>query len=135
MNGILFLFLPPSHHCRGIIKLELERPMKTILALSILFSAIAVPALAELTPQDLDKIRLIVNEANTPIKTDVAWLRGKMDNLDKQLSWLMVLIVVAVGIPQVVVAWRSRKDRSLEKQIEVLTQEIETLKQQQIVNP
>ena len=72
-----------------------------------------MPALAELTPQDLDKIRLIVNEANTLIKTDVAWLQGKMDNLDKQIFWLMVLIVVAVGIPQVV-AWRSRKDRETE---------------------
>jgi len=47
----------------------------------------------------------------------------------------MVLIVVAVGIPQLVIAWHSRKDRTLEKQIEVLTQEIETLKQQRIVNP
>ena len=57
-----------------------------------------------------------------------------MDNLDKQISWLMVLIVVAVGIPQVV-AWRSRKDRETERKIEQLTQEIEVLKQQRIVNP
>ncbi len=108
--------------------------MKTVLLFSVLFCAIALPALADLTSQDLDKIRLIVNEANTPIKTDVAWLRGKMDNLDKQISWLMVLIVVAVGIPQVIVAWRSRKDRETERKIEELTREIETLKQH-IVNP
>ena len=30
---------------------------------------------------------------------------------------------------------RSRKDQTLEKQIETLTQKIETLKQQRIVNP
>ena len=36
--------------------------MKTILALSILFSVIALPALGELTDADLDKIHLIVNE-------------------------------------------------------------------------
>lgn len=108
--------------------------MKTALLFSVLFCAIVLPALAELTSQDLDKIRLIVNEANTSIKTDVAWLRGKMDNLDKQISWLMVLIVVAVGIPQVIVAWRSRKDRETERKIEELTREIETLKQH-IVNP
>ena len=47
----------------------------------------------------------------------------------------MALIVVAVGVPQVIVAWRSRKDRALAKQIETLTQEIETIKQQRIVNP
>ena len=36
--------------------------MKTILALSILFSLVALPGLAELDDADLDKIRLIVNE-------------------------------------------------------------------------
>ena len=36
--------------------------MKTILVLSILFSAIALPALGELTDADLNKIRLIVRE-------------------------------------------------------------------------
>ena len=109
--------------------------MKTILILLILSSALAMPAIGALDDADLDKIRVIINEAHTPIKTDVAWLRGKMDNLDKQISWLMVLIVVAVGLPQAIIAWRGRKDRALEKQIETLTQEIETLKQQRIVNP
>ena len=109
--------------------------MKNVLLFSVLFCAVSLPALAELTPQDLDKIRLIVNEATTPIKTDVAWLRGKIDNLDKQISWLMVLIVVAVGIPQVIVAWRSRKDREQDRKIKELTRDIETLKQRQIINP
>ena len=108
---------------------------KNVLLFSVLFCAVSLPALAELTPQDLDKIRLIVNEATTPIKTDVAWLRGKIDNLDKQISWLMVLIVVAVGIPQVIVAWRSRKDREQDRKIKELTRDIETLKQRQIINP
>ena len=127
--------------------------MKNILFCAILFSVMTVSALAELTPQDLDKIRLIVREevkaeitaTNTKIdgldtrlrtvETDVAWTRGKLDSLDKHINWLMALIVVAVGIPQLVIAWRSRKDRALEKQIETLTQEIETLKQQRIVSP
>lgn len=39
--------------------------MKTFLALLILFCTPAVPTLAELTPGDLDKIRLIVNEEVT----------------------------------------------------------------------
>ena len=127
--------------------------MKTIFVLSILFSAIALPALGQLTDADLDKIRLIVKEevkkestvTNTKIdrldtrmrtiETGVAWTRGRLDTLDRYIAGLMVLIVGAIGIPQLIVAWRSRKDRMLEKQIEVLTQEIETLKQRQIVNP
>ena len=109
--------------------------MKKILALSILCSVIALPALGELTDADLNQIRLIVKEevkkestiTHTKIdgldtrlrtvETDVAWTRGKLDSLDKHINWLMALIVVAVGIPQVIVAWRSRKDRALEKQI------------------
>ena len=42
--------------------------MKTILVLSILVCAIALPALGELTDADLDKIRLIVNESEKRIK-------------------------------------------------------------------
>jgi len=116
--------------------------MKTILAISILFSAIAMPALAELTDADLDKIRLLVNEELKPIKadietlkTEVAYVRGKLDILDKYVIALIALIVIAVGAPQIVIAWRSRRDRTLEKQIETLTQEIETIKQQRAVSP
>ncbi|MCG9134579.1 hypothetical protein J5I95_23185 [Candidatus Poribacteria bacterium] len=127
--------------------------MKTILILSTLLCALAMPAIGELTDADLDKIRLIVKEevktestiTNAKIdgldtrlrtvETDVAWTRGKLDSLDKHINWLMALIVVAVGLPQVIIAWRSRKDRTLEKQIETLTQEIETIKQQQTVGP
>ena len=134
--------------------------MKTILFLSILLCALAMPASGALTDADLDKIRLIVKEevkaAKEEIKTqmthitskidgldtrlrtvetDVAWTRGKLDSLDKHINWLMALIVVAVGLPQVIIAWRSRKDRTLEKQIETLTQEIETIKQQRTVSP
>lgn len=160
--------------------------MRTILSLPILFCVIALPALAELTPQDLDKIRLIVKDevkaeitalkqeltaeitgvkqelradittVKQELKTDitathtkiealgarlqnveqsVSWTRGKLDSLDKHINWLMALIVVAVGIPQVIIAWRSRKDRAQEKQIEELIREVETLKQQRIVSP
>lgn len=45
--------------------------MKAIIFFSILFYAIALPALGELTPQDLDKIRLIVNEAEKRIKAEI----------------------------------------------------------------
>ena len=137
--------------------------MKFIFFFSILFYAIALPAHGELTPQDLDKIRLIVKDEPKSeitavkqelkseiaavnkkvdgldtrlqkVEQDISWVRGKLDSLDKRVNWLMGLIVVAIGIPQLVIAWRSRKDRAQEKRIEELAQEIETLKQQQIAS-
>ena len=157
--------------------------LKAILCLSVCLCGIGGQVFAELTPQDLDKIRLIIHEANQPIKTEIAtikteiatikteiatikteiktvkdeiktvkdeiktvkdeivkvtnevsWIRGRLETIDKYLAWLTALIVVAIGIPQIVVAWRSRKDREQEKQIEVLRQEIEALKQQGVAS-
>ena len=139
--------------------------MKTVIALSILFCAIALPAVGELTDADLDKIRLIVKEE---VKTEITALRqelkaeiasseqsmknyidAKIDGVDKRLdgvdkrlstyNWvlivLMPLIVAAIGVPTAVIAWRVGTDRSLEKQVETLTKEVEMLKEQRIVNP
>lgn len=130
--------------------------MKTVFALSMLFCGIVLPALAELTDADLDKIRLIVNEE---IKTEIASVKQELkadiatsetrvkDRIDlniksveKQLgtyNWVIYvltpLIVAAIGIPTAIMAWRSFKDSNQEKKIQELRQEIETLKQ--IVNP
>ncbi len=120
--------------------------MKICLALSILFWGLAVPVLAELTPGDLGKIRLIVKEESktelAPIDTRlrnveiaVSSLTGRINGVEKQISHatvtygLIALIVVAIGIP----AWRGKRDRDQERKIEELRQEIETLKQQRIV--
>ena len=139
--------------------------MKTILVLSILFWAIALPALGELTDADLDKIRLIVKEEVkteiTGVKTEIAgvkteiagvkqelkaeiassekrvkeYINIRVDSVEKRLStynWviyvLMPLIVATIGIPTAIMAWRSGKDRSLERQVETLAQEIEHAK-------
>ncbi|RKU06948.1 hypothetical protein C6501_17960 [Candidatus Poribacteria bacterium] len=45
--------------------------MKTLLAFLILFYMIALPALGELTTQDLEKIRQIVKESETALKADM----------------------------------------------------------------
>ena len=121
--------------------------MKTILVLSILFCAVALPTSAALTDADLDKIRLIVKEEITeelkPIKADIGGLKedvarldGRMTGVEKQVTHatnvtygLIALIVVAIGIP----AWRGRRDRDQDRKMEELRQEIETLKQQKIV--
>lgn len=64
--------------------------MKTILALSILFSvSIALPALGELNDADLNQIRLIVNDAEKRIKeavtAEIAITNTKIDGLDTRL--------------------------------------------------
>ena len=65
--------------------------MKILLALSILFCAIAgFPAFAELTSQDLEKIRLIVTEEiqkeTTPIKADIATLKADIATLKTDMA-------------------------------------------------
>ena len=123
--------------------------MKTTLVLLILFSAMTMPALAELTDADLNKIRLIVKEEIktelAPIKSNIGTLKenvarldGRMTGVEKQVAHatnvtygLIALIVVAIGIP----AWRGKRDRDQERKIEELRQEIETLKQQRVVSP
>ena len=124
--------------------------MKTILVLSILFSAIALPTFAELTDADLNNIRLIVKDEvkseigasekrmKEYISQEIKTVNAKIEGNDKRLSqifWIVIALMGLIALPQALVAWRSRKDSALEKQIEVLRQEIETLKQQRIVNP
>ena len=129
--------------------------MKKILALSILFSVVAwFPALGELTDADLNQIRLIVkdeiavSEKRFDAKIQASEDRTKehttqqVDSLKTPVAWLigiLVAVIAPIGISLVVltimIGWRSVKDNAQAKQIENLTQEIETLKQQRIVNP
>ena len=125
--------------------------MKTIRMLSILFSvSIALPVFGELTDADLNRIRLIVKEEvkseitasekrmKEYISQEIKTVNAKIDGQEKQLSrnfWLIVALIALIALPQVLIAWRSRKDSALETRIETLTQEVETLKQRQIVRP
>ncbi|MDE0018922.1 MAG: hypothetical protein OXU51_22270 [Candidatus Poribacteria bacterium] len=128
--------------------------MKTILALSILLSLIALPALGELTEADLNEIRLIVkdeidaSEKRFDVKIQAletemkAHITQQIDSLKTPVAWLigiLVAMIALIGIPLVVltimIGWRSIQDNAQAKQIETLTQEIETLKQQRVVNP
>ena len=142
--------------------------MKTILVLLIFFWALAMPVLAELTPEDLDKIRLIVKEEVkkeiTPLMTDINTLKTEgairqteiknlkdvmnngFNNVQKNFDRQNNIIIACIGIPWAILAvgatvWgilthkRSRKEQTLENQIETLTEEIEQIKQQQILRP
>lgn len=122
--------------------------------LTILFSVMISTANSELTPTDLENIREIVKEAvSESEKRTREYVDIKFDSLEKSINerfnsvnerfnsvdkrmthqanmtyGLMALVVAAIGFP----AWRSQKDRTLEKRIEALTQEIEMLKNQRI---
>ena len=131
--------------------------MKDIISITILLSIIALPAHSELTPTDLDKIQEIVREVVSASEERMReYLDIKFESLEKSINerfngvnerfnsidksmthqanityGLMVLVAVAIGFP----AWRSQKDRSIEKQMEAIRQEIEILKSQRIQSP
>ena len=139
--------------------------MKTIFALSILLSVIALPALGELTDADLNQIRLIVkdeidasekryddktqaSEERYDDKTQASEERMKehitqqIDSLKTPVVWfisIFVAVIALIGIPLVVwtimMGWRSVKDNSQEQINQELREKIEMLKQQQIVRP
>ena len=121
--------------------------MKNILLFSILFCAIALPGFAELMAADLNEIRLIVKDE---IKSEITasetrmkeYINTKNESIEKRLSLvttLLVALMAVIGVPLVVltimIGWRSVKDNPQQKEIDTLRQEIETLKQQRIVNP
>ena len=73
-----------------------------------------------------------VNKQFVSIDKQFVSVNKRIDHVTNVVYGLIALIVAAIAIPQVLMAWRSGKDRALERQIETLTQEIEILKQQQI---
>ena len=101
--------------------------MKTIFLFLILFCAIAIPTLAELTEADLNKIRLIVKEEvsadRESFEKDIKeYINTKNESVEKRLSLVTTLIVglmALIGIPLVVltimIGWRSVKDSTQEK--------------------
>ena len=97
--------------------------MKIVLLCSILFGAITLPVLGELDDADLNKIRLIVmevveDEISKSEKRLKEYINTKNESLDKRLSLvtilicgLIALIVVAVGMPQIIIAWRGTREK------------------------
>ena len=102
--------------------------MKTIFLFSILFCAIAMPALAELTKADLNEIRLIVKEEVSADRESFGkdikeYINTKNESIEKRLSLVTTLIVglmALIGIPLVVltvmIGWRSLKDSTQERE-------------------
>ena len=118
--------------------------MKLILISITAFLIFATPVFSDLTVEDLEKIRSIVKESEDRLKTDLKesekrlteHIDDKVEEMDKRLNMvfgfviaLISLIVVVIGVPQIIMAWRGREDRTQKEQIQELKQEIEALKQ------
>lgn len=125
--------------------------MKMILALSILFSAIALPALGQLTDADPNKIRLIVREE---VKAEITvsearmkeYIDLKIKNVNNQIKAnsseigaIRSQINIFIGLPLLIItllfAWRALRDRANDKQIQLLIAENQNLKAQQTITP
>ena len=136
--------------------------MKTILALSILLFVIVLPALCQ-TPQssvetDIAVIKTEIKSLREAINTGFSNVQKNFDNVQKNFDNVQNdfdnvqtnfdrqnnIIIACIGIHWASLAigatvWgilahrRNERNHSLERQVEVLTQEIETLKQ--VVNP
>lgn len=125
--------------------------MRSILFFSIIFFVFCYPAFGELTTRDLEQIRLIVKEdVRVIVKEEITASEGRMkeyvdvkfESIEGKftlvvgfISALIVLIVVTVGIPQILLAWRGKNEREQDKRIKELAEEIEALKQQRIATP
>ena len=137
--------------------------MKTILLFSILFCAFAMSLRAQSQASDdtlktdiaviqteLKNLKETIDKGFSNVETRFDSIEknfdGRFDSIEKNFDRLNNIIIACIGIPLAILAigatvWgilahrRSGKDRALEKQIETLTEEIETLKQHRIVNP
>lgn len=124
------------------------------LLITITLLSIVLSAHAELTQDDLNKIRLIVkDEVDTAINASETRMKEyvdtKIDAVDKQFESvnkqisliiylvvaLIALIVLGIGIPQLIIARRSKTERDQDKINQELREEIEILKNQRIQAP
>ena len=131
--------------------------MKTIFLFLFLLCVIVLPVLGETSEDtvktDIAVIKTEIKNLNEKIDDKFEGINdkfdsinGKFDSINGKFDRQNNIIIACIGIPLAILAigatvWgilthrRSGKDRALERQIETLTQEIETLKQQRIVNP
>ena len=92
--------------------------------------------------QSEERLKMYVDAKFEGVDAKFEGVDAKFEGFDKRVtlvvgfvSGLIILIVVTVGIPQIIMAWRVKNERAHERRIEELAQEIETLKQRLMVKP
>lgn len=123
--------------------------MKLITLLFAVLLCFTAPAFSELTPADIDKIRLIVKEeveavveaSETRMKDHISGeikaVNITIAEMDKRLNQIFTLVIalvafiaVVIGIPQILVALQRRDIRAQVEKIEAQQQQIETLQKE-----
>ncbi|MCY3724938.1 MAG: hypothetical protein OXG97_22195 [Candidatus Poribacteria bacterium] len=123
--------------------------MKTILGLLIFFFVIILPLYSETSENaietDIAVIKTDIQNLNEKIddkfgslekrfNDKFGSLEKRFDSLEKNFDRQNTLIIACIAIPMalitLMIAWRSIKDNSLQKQIDELSQVIESQKQQ-----
>ena len=131
--------------------------MKTLFVF-ITFLLFVQPVFAELTPED---IRILREEVTKIVKAENDGLEKrlreyvdlkfeildtkfttKFEDVSKQqtlililVTGLIALIVVAIGIPQIIIALKQRNQGALETEIKTLREKVELLEQTRLVGP
>ena len=132
--------------------------MKNLILIFVGMLILAPPAVSELSDSDIERIREIVKvevteseqrlriEIKTAIDTSKKDMREyidtKMDGLDDRVNLIaallvatMALIVIAIGLPQLIIAIKQRGQDELRTELKELRAEIELLKQSSKPHP
>ncbi len=123
--------------------------MKSLFAL-ILLLLLVQPAFAQLIPEDIKTISDIVKKENTALETQLQrsvdmkfkGVAGEFETIrfgQKLLFALvigaMALIVLAVGIPQIIIAHNQSEQETLKAEINMLREKIKLLEQTRLAGP
>ena len=121
---------------RSIVKEEIEKELTPIKADIVSMKADIMSMKADIMSMKADIMSMKADIVS--MKEGFARLDARLTGVEKQIVMvanfvfaLIALIVLAVGIPQLIMVWRSMKDRTSEKQNEMigaLTEEVETLR-------
>ncbi len=132
--------------------------MKNVILIIAGILILASPAVSELSDSDIERIREIVKvevteseqrlrgEITTAINTSDKQMKDyidtKLDGIDDRVNLIaallvaiMALIVVAIGLPQLIIAIKQRGQDELRTELKELRAEIEHLKQSSKPHP
>lgn len=127
--------------------------MRSLFALFLLL-LLMHPAFAQLKPEDIliirEEVTKIVKTENDARETRMREYVDlkfdgqdtKFEGLSRQLTMVVILviglialIVVAIGIPQIIIARKQRGQETLETEIRTLREKVELLEQTRLIGP